>query len=76
MLRIIFHSNKESQKIYKIKILLYFHMTKDKCFAIDASVLQVLPESDVSKFQSFYTNQWALSQVFNKIGLQVLHNRS
>ena len=31
-------------------------MTKDKCFAIDASVLQVLPESDVSEFQPFYTN--------------------
>ena len=31
-------------------------MNKDKCFAIDASVLQVLPESDVSKFQPFYTN--------------------
>ena len=31
-------------------------MTKDTCFPIDVSVLQVLPESDVSKFQPFYKN--------------------
>ena len=28
-------------------------MTKDTCFTIDVSVLQVLPECQVSKFQPF-----------------------
>ena len=28
-------------------------MTKDTCFTIDVSVLQVLPECQVSKFRSF-----------------------
>ena len=53
VLGIMLHSNKYSQKIYKTDILLYFHITKDICFTIDVSVLQVLPECHVSKFRPF-----------------------
>ena len=65
------HPNKQSQKIYKTKILLYFHITKDACFTIDVSVLQVLLEYHVSKFRPIYT----LSLVFNKTRLQVFNKR-
>ena len=51
------HLNKESQKNYKTKMLLYFHITKDTSFIIDDFVSQVLPECQVSKFRSFYTRR-------------------
>ena len=55
VLGIMLHPNKYSQKIYKTNISLYFHITKDICFTIDVSMLQVLPEYHVSKFRPFDT---------------------
>ena len=40
----------------KTNILLYFHITKDRCFTVNATVLQVLPESSVSKFRTLYSH--------------------
>lgn len=64
------------KKIYKNRILLYFYITKNSCFTINVSVLQVLPECHGSKLQTFHTRQWVLSQLFDKTESQVFNKWS
>ena len=56
-------------KRYKRLKLYYIFTILKTHFTINISVLQVLPDSHVSKFQSFCTHYWVLSQVFNKTKL-------